>query len=120
MSTMSYYLISVHDNNIIIIIVLPVSFCPREGSKVRPFAWNCWDSQEMSSVGERASENAVGLLATPGVVAIRKLVPGPVRVVPSTVVIASFPSYDGLPASLWHLPLSPMCVQTPLCYDTKT
>ena len=34
-------------------------------------------------MGERASENAVGLLAAPGVVAIRKLVPGPVGVVPS-------------------------------------
>ena len=63
--------------------VLPISFCPKEGSKVRPFAWNCWDSQETSSVGERSSENAIGLLAAPEVVAIRSLVPGPVGVVPS-------------------------------------
>jgi hypothetical protein len=48
------------DNNI---HNLPISFCPKEGSKVRPFAWNCWDSQETRSVGERASENAVGLVA---------------------------------------------------------
>ena len=34
---------------------------------VSPFAWNCWNSQATRSVGERASENVVGLEAATGI-----------------------------------------------------